>query len=528
VKFEHAGDIPPASVVSADICVIGSGAAGITLARQLDGTKARVLVLEAGGLEEPASEHESFSIEHLGLPYTSPLPTRGRSFGGSTNLWVGRMATLDPIDLDERPWVPFSGWPLTYNELQPWIRKAADILDVPRFDAIEIDRWASHPAVEAFVHEGGAHLGVFLWASGLRMGSRHRDAIRASANVRLLLEGTVTQLVAFEDSTAIESVEVRGPRENLFHVRASTYVLAAGGLENPRLLLASTRRSERGVGNARDLVGRFYMDHPRVEANATVDLTALAPAQLRWLAMLGDRHHSRFGRVQFHLEFPVRMQREEGLLNHCMHADFAAEIHGSEGYLAAKRLAARMRGNARIAESLERDLFAVVKGVPTLLRHGVRKILRRARPSRMYLIDQMEQEPDPESRVTVDWRLKDRLGLPRLQVNWRIGASTYSSQRRMHLMFRDILEKFRIRTFRSDLLDRHGEPVIRDMKHPSGTTRMSGSPAKGVVDADSRVHGIENLYVTGSSTFPTVGHANPTLTIVALAARLADHLRQRL
>jgi choline dehydrogenase-like flavoprotein len=144
----------------------------------------------------------------------------------------------------------------------------------------------------------------------------------------------------------------------------------------------------------------------------------------------------------------------------------------------------------------------------------------------MYLIDQMEQEPNPESRVTVDWRVKDPLGLPRLQVDWRIGASTYSSQRRMHRMFRDILERFEIRTFRSDVLDRHDEkPMIREMKHPSGTTRMSRSPAEGVVDGDSRVHGVENLYVTGSSTFPTVGHANPTLTIVALAARLADRLR---
>jgi choline dehydrogenase-like flavoprotein len=529
VKFEHANDVPQGAVIDTDVCVIGSGAAGITLARELDGAKPRVLVLEAGGLDEPATEHESFSVEHLGTPYASPLPTRGRSFGGSTNLWVGRMAMLDRIDMDERPWVPFSGWPLGYDELEPWVRKAASLLDVPHFDRIRLEPWsASHPAVEAFVEKGGAHLGVFLWANGFRMGPYHRDAIRSSPNVRLMLESTAIELVPCESSKTIESLTVRGSGGNCFSVKASTYVVAAGGLENPRLLLASTRRSPNGVGNERDLVGRFYMDHLRAEPLATVELSKLAPSQLRWLSMLGDRRGTEFGRMQFHLEFPASMQKEEGLLNHCLHADFASEIHESEAYLGAMRLADRLRGaRPKDSESLRSDLVAAVKGAPALVGHGARKLLGRARPTRMFIIDQMEQEPDPESRVTVNWSDKDRLGLPRLRLDWRIGHSTYASQRRMHRMFKDILERLHIRTFRSTLLERQDErPPLYEMKHPSGTTKMSRSPATGVVDADLRVHGVDNLYVAGSSTFPTVGHANPTLTIVALAVRLADHLRR--
>jgi choline dehydrogenase-like flavoprotein len=519
--------VPANSRLKVDVCVIGSGAAGITLAHQLDGSKLSVLVLEAGGIEQhAASEAEAFAIDHLGTHYANPLPSRGRWFGGSTNLWVGRMAMLDPIDFEQRAWVPHSGWPLARDALLPWVQKAAEILRVPNFDRLPIEAWSSHPAVERLVRQCGANLDVFLWADGLYMGPFNRERLVTSPNVRLLLDATVTELVANEGSTAIESLSVSAPGGQRFSVEASVYVLAAGGLENPRLLLASTRRSQNGLANERDLVGRFYMDHPRAEGLASVDLSGLAQEQLEWLTMLGD-HREASGRVQFRLLFSEAMQREEALLNHALHADFAADIHGSTAYLAAKRLFDRLRRKAPVdAEALPADLAAALRGAPQLLEYALAKARGRATPSRMFLIDQMEQEPDPASRVSVDRSRTDRWGLPRLQLDWRIAESTYRSQRRMHALFKGILERFGIRTFHSKLLENPQHvPTLIEMKHPTGTTRMSASPASGVVDTDCRVHGLGNLYVAGSSIFPTVGHANPTLVIVALAARLADHLR---
>ncbi len=173
MTFDDAADIPVGTTLGADVCVVGSGAAGITLARQLDGSGRSVIVLEAGGLEDDsATEAHAFAITHHGIPYRSQNPSRGRRFGGSTNYWFGRIATLDPIDFERRPWVPHSGWPIDDHELRPWLRVAADVLDVPNFDRIAIESWEPNPTTRAFIDRGGADLAVFLWANGLLMGQR--------------------------------------------------------------------------------------------------------------------------------------------------------------------------------------------------------------------------------------------------------------------------------------------------------------------------------------------------------------------
>jgi choline dehydrogenase-like flavoprotein len=527
VKFESAALVSAGSVLNTDVCVIGSGAAGVTLARELDGSGLDVLLLEAGGIQQDAEiEAETFAVDHRGVHYANPLPSRGRWYGGSTNLWVGRIAMLGPMDFEARSWVPHSGWPIARDALWPWAQRAADILAVPAFHRIDIETWSSHPAVERIVKQAGANLEVFVWADGLYMGPFNRDRLLSSPNVRVLLDATATELVPNESSTTIEELTVSGPSGSRFTVRARRFVLAAGGLENPRLLLASTRRSAAGIGNARDQVGRYYMDHPRCEGLATVDLRTLSQAELTWLRMLGD-HREQTGRVQFRLLFSEQMQRREQLLNHGLHADFASDIHGSAGYQSVQQLLQRLRSRQlRPDAALSGELLAFARGAPELAAYAVQKLRGRSRPSRMYLIDQMEQEPDPESRVTVNPSRRDRWGLPRLELDWRVGESTFRSQRRMHQLFKEILARSGIHTFQSALLDDPAHvPTVMEMKHPTGTTRMSTNASHGVVDTNCRVHGLANLYIAGSSVFPTVGHANPTLTIVALAARLADHLR---
>lgn len=529
MTIRDAATIPAGVEISTDICIIGSGAAGITIARQLNGTNLNVILLEAGGFaHDLIVQRDTFAVNQFGIPWPNPEPDRGRLFGGSTNLWYGRIALPDPIDFERRPWVPYSGWPLTYHEVVPWLQVAASILDVKYFNEMGIEHWRDCPAASWLSADGQANLAMFLWAKQMYMGPRHRKLLKQSRNVQLLLNATATELRPGDSASVVAGLTVCGPATSTFTVRAAIYVLAGGGLENPRLLLASVRGSSTGFGNEYDQVGRYYMDHPRGQHLARVSLGGLSRSQIQNVLSLVERVHPRYGRAQLRITFPGDMQRQEELLNHSLHAQMISDFRDTVEYREMNIFWQRLSGTElELKTTIAEDLLACAKIPPAMVAFFARRRVGMARPTRLELIDQMEQEPDPSSRVTVDLRQRDRFFLPRLSLDWRIGESTYRSQRRMHQLVKDILSRADIRSFHSDLLDRTDErPALWDMQHLMGTTRMADSPREGVVDRDCRVHGVRNLYVAGSSVFPVGGHANPTLLIVALAARLASHLAQ--
>ncbi len=523
MTITNARDLPGDSVLRSDVCIVGSGAAGIALARRLLRTKMRVLLVEAGGLDvRTAGEVGRWGVNPVGEPLRNPEPSRGVGVGGSTELWFGRIAVPDPIDFERREWVPHSGWPIGLDELRPWIDEAAKFLGVPNFDRIDIDRWEPNSTIAAFRRPNESELGVFLWSTTDNPGRHYRNEIERSVNVQLLHDATACALTQREHSGSIESLELRVTPSHGIRVESKCYVLAGGGIENPRLLLASGGPGGVGIGNERDLVGRFYMDHPRGEGLARVDVSDATPHQLEQISLFGERSDTSYGKVQYRLTFAPELQRRERLLNHAMHAFLASSVHETDAYFAARRIF-RRRSNGKP------DVVTALKGSHHLARFASLKVTGRLRPSAAVFVGQMEQEPNPDSRLTVDRGRLDQWGLPAVELDWRIGESTYRSQHRMHLMLQDLLRSIGLDRFESIVLDGDDQlPALWDMKHPSGTTRMAADPSEGVVDVNCRVHGVDNLYVAGSSVFPTVGHFNPTLVIVALAARLADHLEQRI
>jgi choline dehydrogenase-like flavoprotein len=528
MSSDSAARVPSGTELRTDVLVIGSGAAGITVARELDGAKLDVIVLEAGGWKRDVdTERDLFAIDELAMPRLNPEASRVRCFGGSTELWFGRIAVLDQIDFERRDWVPHSGWPIERAELSPWLDRAADVLAVPNFDMIDPEAWRGNPTADAFDAVPGAEIGVFLWSTAMQMGAHHRGLLERSQNVRLLVDATATELVPNKSSTMIERVRVARPDGESITIVARTVVLAAGGLENPRLMLASTSQSEHGVGNAHGLVGRCLMDHLRGEGLARADLSRADATVLRRLEYLGERTSTEVGAVQLRVKFTADQQRRHELLNSSIHAHLVSSEQSNPGFQSAKRLVQRLRGaGSTDGGAIGPDVWSVVRNSPVLATLAAKKLTGRVRPNSIVFIDQMEQAPELDSRVRLDHRRPDRFGLPRLQTEWRIGSSTYRTLRHMHELMEAVLTSIGVNDFRSKVLDAPDvEPELWDMKHPSGTTRMASSPDRGVVDPSGRVHGIDNLYVTGSSVFPTVGHANPTLTIVALAARLASHLK---
>ncbi len=413
-EFLSAGDVGLDDSIETDICIVGGGAAGIALARELIGGGQRVVLLEAGGFDHDAdAEADSFEIEHVGTIQNNPIPSRGRWFGGSTNLWFGRIARPDAIDLEHRSWVPHSGWPLTIEELDPWMDVGARILEVAHSAQLRISQWAPNSTIEAFKIEQLTDLGVFLWSDAPNMARSSRSMLKRADNVVLITDATAHELVS-ADADSIASVSVVGPGGRTFRVVASSFVLAAGGLENPRLLLASTATHPNGVGNQHDNVGRYYLDHPRGEGLARVDLRGLTPAQLDRFTLLHERADSPYGKTQLRVIFDEHLQHKEELLNHALHGYLVSDEQRGPGFESYKRIRTRVQ-QRRIDDrgELMSDVAAVARTTPQLARLAVNRLRGRSRPTEFVVIDQLEQEPDRESRVTVIRDRLDRFGLPR-------------------------------------------------------------------------------------------------------------------
>lgn len=521
--FADASRVEPGTVIDADVCVVGAGPAGLAVALELSGAGLRVALLESGGRSiEPATAALN-QLEGAGLALDTGGPLRDRRLGGTA--WYGRCVVLDPIDFETRAWVPRSGWPVPRPEVESRYRRAARFLGLPRPDALVADAWRGEPAFRA-LNGGGISARVHLFSHARDLGRCHRRAVERSPRIAALLHATVTGIDVDPDAHTVARVRVHGPDAREFSCRARRYVLACGGVENARLLLLLAADHAGVLGPACASLGRGYMDHARCEGVARLSLDPAHRAHRAVFRRLieGPAFRSR-GRVQLAAALDEETQRRERLLNAAAFFYAASAPRLAELRTHVERLW-QSATDLRIDRS---SLRRVSRDLPLLLGAGLARLTRTPfLLDHLVMVEQLEQSPDCESRVTLSDR-RDRFGRRLARLEWRVGGDTLRTQRRFHQLLATRLETQRIGRLRSALLDDPDrEPQYGDSAHPMGATRMSLDPRHGVVDPDCRVHGIENLHVAGSSVFPTGGHANPTLTLVALALRLADHLRERL
>jgi choline dehydrogenase-like flavoprotein len=460
------------------LAIVGAGPVGLTLARELADC-ADVLVIVSGGVRtEPASEALNEGV-CTALPY--PLTeTRTRQFGGSTALWAGYCAPFDAHDFTPRAWVPHSGWPFAIDELCAWYPKAASFLNIAdsRFDAAAMARRA---AIELPRVDGGVLPSMWRFGSPtLRLNQRVRGGEpTASRGIATLVHATVVDIRLDASHGAVSELLVRTMNGRAGRIGADAVVLASGGIETARLLLSADTQVPGGIGNAHDLVGRCFMEHPHLPI-ATLDLRGGAlqgflerqPAGAR--ADVGAPAHDDAAHTfLFNLGLSPEVQRERGLLN------ARAHVYRTPG-------------------------------------------MQVDEPPRVGIF--MEQAPNHRSRVTLG-RETDALGMRRVVLNWEVTGLEWHTWRTGGAVFRNALAHAGVGTVTPLGVD-HDASAILYSNHHLGTTRMADDPAAGVVDRDGRVHDVANLYVMGGSVFPTVSWANPTLTVMALTYRLADHLRR--
>ena len=524
--------------ISSDVCIIGAGAAGITMALELAGKGIKVAVLEGGGLRPDAVTQSLYAGESHGLSHEPPEESRSRYLGGSTNCWGGWCRPLDALDFEARPWVPESGWPISRSDLLPYYKRSHRLLELREFD-YDVGYWSSEFAkanAALFSVEGsGLHNVVSQLSPPTRFGSVYRAQLGEASDVKLFLFANALKILTNETATQATGVAVGTLNQKRFEISAKVVVLAAGGIENPRLLLVSNNVEAAGLGNRRDLVRRYYMDHPRIHTTR-VSIAAAERYRPLYDATL-PKIRSKLGRnnatLAAHLAPTPDAQRGMRLPNSRTYLVARGGNDVSKSHFALKALRRSLLGRKQFGYPLSKVSRDLLRQLPVLLAHApktaltVGEVLLEPFLTRrdFYLETVIEPVPNRESRVSLSDQC-DQLGTRTIKLNWQLTEQDKDHYASLNRLIVAGLTKSGIVAPSEVHLEQGGSWPANVMGcwHQMGTTRMSEGPEKGVVDADCKVHGVHNLFIAGSSVFPTVGSDLPTITIVALALRLCDRI----
>ncbi len=517
------------ALIQADVCIVGAGAAGIAIACELDGSRLKVALVESGDVDFRHRPQFLYLGDNIGLPNYAIAKSRFRTFGGSTTRWGGRCRPFDPIDFEARPWMRHSGWPFGREHLDPYYARAGAVCRLESYD-FDTAQWFAAAGDLKPVSSDALETCIYQFSQSRDFGIAYRKQLAQAANVSVYLNANIVEIETGTPATAVTALRAQTFNGKQVRFAARAYVLACGGIENARLLLASNRFEASGVGNRHDLVGRFFADHPYFLPGY------LEPAEPRItssLYVLED--YERVGPEQpANAAFALseRTRREEQLNGASIflvrRADYKVRAeYFSTGGRSFNMLVDVLRHRDLPDGRMFMHLRNAIGGAGNIATTIGRLIAQRFRPQpRLGLRAVIETSPNPDSRVTLG-HAKDRFGMPRVRVDWRINRGDQRGLERLLARMRAELPRLDIGRLVEDFTrDAAGWPMsMVGGKHHMGTTRMHVDPNHGVVDPDCRVHGLANLFVAGSSVFPTFGHANPTLTIVALALRLADRLK---
>lgn len=540
--------------VEADVIIVGAGAAGITLALALADTALHVIIVEAGGPRFAAAVQGDYRGESVDPPGHSPVDLyRRRVFGGSTTLWGGRCIPFDPIDVEDRPWLNLARWPFGHDEIAAHLPRAMEIAEAgaPEFRA-DVALQGEGPMVDG-VASGDVILNrIERFSRPTDFGTRYRARLSQAHNIRLFTHAPVRRILLAQDGT-VAGLEIEAAGRTIV-MAAPRVVIAAGGIETPRLLLTSNDVRPKGLGNEFDLVGRFYQCHlegqvgqlrfrvpsAKVRLDYERSTDGIYSRRYIWLSPEAQRRHKLAGLVirPTHPGIVDPDHRDPVLSAMYLAKSFIVPEYARK-MTALEHQARAARGGSAFAHHAA-HLRNILRGSPQLARFSLDWTRRRVladrklpsvvltNPQGLYPADiNGEQEPNRDSRIRLGEE-RDGMGMRRVRVDWRATSADY--QRLLHGL-RVIAQAFEASD--SVRLDLTGvdEESLRDVVvpiggHHIGTARMAEDPSTGVCDRNGEVFSVPGLFIAGASAFPTSGFANPTLTLMALTLRLAVYLKR--
>ncbi|MCP4417271.1 MAG: GMC family oxidoreductase [Chloroflexi bacterium] len=508
-----ARSLPEGETLVADICIVGAGTAGITLARELIRTDMNVLLLESGGLEADRDTQALYKGANVGIPYFDLDKARARLFGGSSNRWhieIGenemgvRLRPFDPIDFEAKEWVPYSGWPFDKAHLDPYYDQAQTICQIasPAFD---VNNWHDPEKRPSLLLNDDVQTIIYKIGSRRPFTQKYMQEITQADNINSVMQANVLEIETDAGGQKVTSLKAATLEGNQFSVDARIFVLAAGGIETPRLLLLSRRTHTNGLGNYNDLVGRFFMEHLHFWSGVFVPAT---PMLFKKMALYSSIHRVNQVPIIGKLALTESVLRREKLLNLNIQLmpSYMSErfnylpVSGRETSTKVYNIYRKVRG--RIGKALGREI----------------KVFR--------LANMTEQVPNPNSQVSLMTE-KDALGQNRAKLDWQVTDLDIRSTIRTQKLLDKAVRQTNLGRIHIQMKANELPKNLHGGFHHMGTTRMHEDPKQGVVDKNGRLHGLANLYIAGPSVFPTGGYANPVLTLVALTVRLADHLKEQ-
>lgn len=463
-----------------DVCIIGGGAAGMSMAITLSRQGHQVLLCEGGDAGYSERSQDSYRGEVVGDTYIPLYGARLRHLGGSTNHWGGVCRPLDRYDFPPKAAAHETGWPISHDALSPYYRAAASMLDL-----------VTTPPDQP-IPESGLKRIYFSLGHPTRLKDKYADTLSESTTLHCCL---TANLVALEtQGGTVTDATFKNYQGDYRKVRARYFVLACGGIDNSRLLLWCNQQANGALIPQDTTLGRYWMEHP----HATVGKALLFNP-----AALGLEQDYNVFLSPTARSIASRRILNCGLRLHRMNAEVTQQLIDELAQLAPS-LAGRLHTWQAQGQVM----------------HGA--MLRAS----------WEQEPRFENRVELSDEL-DKLGIPRSRLVWRQSDLDRHTIRESMLLLGEYLRdndlgRLQLAEWLADTpvqLPTEGEIAGR---HHMGGTRMSLNAEEGIVNADCRLFAQDNVYVAGSSVFASSGHANPTLTLVQLALRLSDHLSNRL
>lgn len=524
MKIIDLNDINNANSMHSKVCIVGSGPAGCVLAVELANQGIEVILLEEGN-NLPNYDISSVADNVL-ISNASKLRFGwSKQFGGSSHLWSGRSYPMEPIDFMKRDWVENSGWPFPFSEIEPYYKSAAKLIGIPNYDYFtpyrEIIDKNKNLLSEISDNCNSIEMKCFQWAQSPMISSDYlRNTIEEQAPLIVILNSPVRNLLENEKATSVEKAILTKLDGSLFEITADYFVLAAGGIETPRILLNSNQVSPNGIGNDRDVVGRFFSTHPKADMAAVIFNKPISTSH----AFFVDRPLEN-GSYRYGVGLSKEVQEKIKTLNHYVQLSPLLEYRANQAFEFIKRTKAL--NNSLINSN--KLIQGFLPGLGKLIYEFMGRIANIQPKTRKFILRGfLDQYPNRENRIILSDSKKSD-GTYKAEIQWRFSESDRKSVLDFFSYLDETLKKNNIGHIEySGLKDCEDWPLISIHSHFMGATRMGSDKETSVTNKNAKVHGKDNLYISGPSLFPTYGFANPFFTIVALSLKLSDHLSREI